>query len=92
MIDYRTAKTEQDLTNFHNMNVDKMGIANYLQWGEPLWDSYVYNFHRIKTYNELKRKLEALESEEDTEVLRGIIAYLEGACLTKGKNYEPDWI
>ena len=86
MIDYRTAKTEQDLTNFHHMNVDEMGIANYLQWGEPLWDSYVYNFHRIKTYDELKRKLEALECEVDTEILRGVMAYLEGDGVVKSST------
>lgn len=86
MIDYRTAKTEQDLTDFHHMNVDEMGIANYQQWGEPLWDSYVYNFHRIKTYDELKRKLEALECEVDAEILRGIMAYLEGDGVVKSST------
>ena len=86
MINYRTAKTEQDLTDFHHMNVDEMGIANYLQWGEPLWDSYVYNFHRIKTYDELKRKLEALECEVDTEILRGVMAYLEGDGVVKSST------
>lgn len=86
MIDYRTAKTEQDLTNFHQLNVDEMGIANYLQWGEPLWDSYVYNFHRIKTYNELKRKLEALECEVDTEILRSIMMCLDGDGVVKSST------
>ena len=86
MINYRTAKTEQDLTDFHHMNIDEMGIANYLEWGEPLWDSYVYNFHRIKTYDELKRKLEALECEVDTEILRGVMAYLEGDGVVKSST------
>lgn len=86
MINYRTAKTEQDLTDFHHMNVDEMGIANYLQWGEPLWNSYVCNFHRIKTYDELKRKLEALECEVDAEILRGVMAYLEGDGVVKSST------
>ncbi len=86
MINYRTAKTEQDLTDFHHMNVDEMGIANYQQWGEPLWNSYVDNFHRIKTYNELKRRLEALECEVDTEILDYIMAYLEGDGVVKSST------
>ena len=67
MIDYRTAKTEHELEMFHQHNVDEMGRDQYHEKGEYLWDSYVKNTQRIKTYTMVKQELEALKHDNDIE-------------------------